>query len=141
MNIVTLDIDDYRQLLDLWDVCGLPYKPEGRDTRGKIRKEIERQPEYWKAVYDGSKLIGVAVGTDDGRKGWINRLAVLPEYRNHGLGTSLVRSLEEEFDKKGIKIIGILIEGDNPESMVFFEKRGYVDHDIRYYSKRESDET
>ncbi len=141
MEIRTLDIDDYHRLLYLWDICGLPYKPKGRDTRKRIEKEIERHPEYWKAVYELGDLVGVIVGTDDGRKGWINRLAVLPGYRDKGLGTKLLGCMEEEFYNKGIKIIGALIEGDNPESMRFFEKRGYIDHDIRYYSKRESDET
>ncbi len=141
MEYKTFDPEDYYALLDLWDLCGLPYKPMGRDTRERIEREVEKQPEYWKAVYDGDRLVAIVVGTDDGRKGWINRLAVLPEYRNQGIGTRLVKLMEDEFYAKDIRIIGILIEGDNPESMRFFERMGYVDHDIKYYSKRESDET
>ncbi len=138
MRISTVDIQDYEDMMELWGICGLPYKPRGRDTRDKIRKEIQREPEYWKAFYEGDRMVAVAFGTDDGRKGWINRLAVHPEHRNRGLGTRLVSALEEEFYNKGIEIIGVLIEGDNPESMKFFEKLGYEDLDIRYYSKRKS---
>ncbi len=141
MEIKKPDIEDYDQLIDLWDICGLPYKPKGRDIRERIEKEMETHPEYWKGVYDDNRLVGVVVGTDDGRKGWINRLAVLPEFRGKGIGTKLLVSMEEEFYKKGMGIIGALIEGDNPDSLEFFEKRGYIDHDIRYYSKRERDES
>ncbi len=141
MEYRTFAPKDYDSLLRLWDICELPYKPKGRDTRERIEREVEKQPEYWKAVYDDNKLIAIIVGTDDGRKGWLNRLAVLPEYRNNGIGTRLVELMEEEFYRKEIKIIGTLIEGDNPESMRFFENLGYVDLDIKYYSKRESDET
>ena len=141
MEYRTFDPEDYHELLALWDICGLPYKPKGRDTLDKIKKEVQSHPEYWKAVYHHGDLIGIVVGTDDGRKGWINRLAVLPEHRNQGIGSRLVELLEEEFYSKDIKIIGTLIEGDNPESMRFFEKRGYVDLEIRYYSKRESEDT
>lgn len=141
MEYRTFDPEDYHELLALWDICGLPYKPKGRDTPDKIKKEVQSHPEYWKAVYHHGDLIGIVVGTDDGRKGWINRLAVLPEHRNQGIGSRLVELLEEEFYSKDIKIIGTLIEGDNPESMRFFEKRGYVDLEIRYYSKRESEDT
>ncbi len=141
METRTPDMEDYVDLIALWDICGLPYKPRGRDTRERIEREIEKNPEYWKGVYDGTRLVAVIVGTDDGRKGWINRLAVLPEYRGRGIGTELVKSMENEFRKKGIGIVGTLIEGNNEDSMSFFEKLGYLDHDIRYYSKRESDET
>ncbi len=138
MELRIVDIKDYDKIIDLWDMCGLPYKPLGRDTKKRITREIREDPEYWKGFYDGDRLVAVVFGTDDGRKGWINRLAVHPEYRNRGLGTRLVKSLEKEFDRRGFEIIGILIEGDNPESMRFFEGLGYVELGIRYYSKRKS---
>ncbi len=138
MRYETPDISEYERILELWNECGLPYKPEGRDTRENLAKEIRKQPEYWVGAYDGDKLIGIIVGTDDGRKGWINRLAVDEEYRDQGIGTELVNKLEEVFEEKGFKIWAALIEPDNPESMEFFEKRGYEDLGIKYYSKRKS---
>ncbi len=139
MRYETPDISEYERILELWDECDLPYKPEGRDTRENIEKEIKRQPEYWLGAYDDKKLIGIIVGTDDGRKGWINRLAVDEEYRGQGIGTKLVKELEKEFENKGFKIWAALIEPDNPKGMEFFEKMGFEDLDIKYYSKRESD--
>lgn len=139
MRYVTPDISEYDRILELWDQCDLPYKPEGRDTKENIAKEIKEQPEYWIGAYDGKKLIGIIVGTDDGRKGWINRLAVDKNYRGQGIGTKLVKLLEQEFEDKGFKIWAALIEPDNPEGMEFFEKMGFEDSDIKYYSKRESD--
>ena len=141
MEIHPLDISEYHRIIELWHICGLPYKPLGRDTEAKIGMEMERNPEYWKGIYHDQRLVAVVFGTDEGRKGWINRLAVQPEYRGKGLGTSLVKALEKEFYRKGIEIIGVLIEGDNLESMRFFEGLGYEDLDIRYYSKRNSDDS
>lgn len=139
MKYKTPDISEYERILELWDQCDLPYKPEGRDTREKISKELRKQPEYWIGAYDGKILVGIIVGTDDGRKGWINRLAVDKRYRGQGIGTKLVKLLEKEFENKGFKIWAALIEPDNPEAMEFFEKKGFEDLDIKYYSKRESD--
>ncbi len=141
MELRSVDIKDFNRIIELWDNCGLPYKPLGRDTEEKIHEEIKHNPEYWKGIYDGSKLVAIVFGTDDGRKGWINRLAVDIDYRDRGLGRRLVESLEKEFDKRGLELIGVLIEGDNPESMEFFEYLGYEDLDIRYYSKRKSEES
>ncbi|MFO8108995.1 MAG: GNAT family N-acetyltransferase [Thermoplasmata archaeon] len=138
MEFRTVNITDYDRIIELWDMCGLPYKPLGRDTKEKVSREIKEEQEYWKGFYDDSKLVAVVFGTDDGRKGWINRLAVHPDYRNRGLGTRLVEAMEKEFHSRDIEVIGVLIEGDNPESMKFFEHLGYVDLQIKYYSKRES---
>ena len=139
MRYETPDISEYKRILELWDQCDLPYKPEGRDTRDKIAKELRKQPGYWIGAYDGKTLVGIIVGTDDGRKGWINRLAVDKRYRGQGIGTKLVKLLEKEFENKGFKIWAALIEPDNPDAMEFFEKNGFEDLDIKYYSKRESD--
>ncbi len=139
MRYETPDISEYERILELWDECGLPYKPEGRDTKENIAEEIRKQPEYWIGSYDCDTLVGIIVGTDDGRKGWINRLAVDKDYRNEGIGSKLVNLLEKEFEDKGFKIWAALIEPDNPDAMEFFEKKGFEDLDIKYYSKRESD--
>ena len=139
MRYETPDISEYERILELWDECDIPYKPEGRDTRENIAKEIKKQPEYWIGAYDDKTLVGIIIGTDDGRKGWINRLAVDEEYRGQGIGTKLVKLLEQEFEDKGFKIWAALIEPDNPKGMEFFEKMGFEDLDIKYYSKREND--
>ena len=139
MRFETPSIDEYDRILELWKMCDLPYKPEGRDKKENIEKEIEKQPEYWIGVYYGDELVGIIVGTDDGRKGWINRLAVDEDYQGMGLGKELVKRLEDVFEEKGFKIWAALIEPDNPEAMRFFEKMGFEDLDIKYYSKRESD--
>ncbi|MFO7792600.1 MAG: GNAT family N-acetyltransferase [Candidatus Saliniplasma sp.] len=139
MEFRTPSIKEYERILELWDEAGLPYKPEGRDTRENIATELKEQPEYWIGAFKDNNLVGIVFGTDDGRKGWINRLAVDKEYRSQGIGTELVRRLESVFKKKGFKIWAALIEPDNPEGMEFFEYLDFEDDQIRYYSKRASD--
>jgi len=137
-ELKTPSIEDYEDILQLWDKAGLPYKPEGRDTRENIERELEEHPEYWIGAYEEDVLVGIVFGTDDGRKGWINRLAVTKEYRGQGIGRTLVEELEQVFEQKGFKIWATLIEPDNPEAMDFFEHLGFEDKNIKYYSKRES---
>ncbi len=138
-KLSTPSIEEYERILELWDEAGLPYKPEGRDTRENIKRELEEQPEYWIGAYEEGKLVGIVFGTDDGRKGWINRLAVAEKYRGQGIGRDLVEKLERIFEDRGFKIWAVLIEPDNPEAMDFFEYLGFEDANIKYYSKRESE--
>ncbi len=139
LKLDTPSIEEYERILELWDEVGLPYKPEGRDTKENIEEELEEQPEYWIGAYVDKKLVGIVFGTDDGRKGWINRLAVAKDYRGQDIGRTLVEELERVFEHKGFKIWAALIEPDNPEAMDFFEHLGFEDKNIKYYSKRESE--
>ena len=133
-------ITDYDSLIDLWSSAGLPHKPEGRDTRQNISREIGHPNAVFLVAEKEGCLIGSAFGTHDGRKGWINRVAVLPAKRRKGIAAALVREVEKRLKEKGVCIIACLVEEWNKESLNFFQKVGYVCHkDIFYLTKREGD--
>lgn len=140
MEIRTLSLDAYESLIALWERSGLSYRPAGRDAKEEMRFEFERNQDLILGAFEGEELIGAAIGTDDGRRGWINRLAVEPEYRKKGVATELIHNLENALKKRGRKIVCTLIENDNTESLSLFENAGYIKHhDIVYMSKREGD--
>ena len=140
MEIRSLSVAEYDAVIELWKRAGLPFKAKGRDGREHMSKELRENPDLFLGAYEEEELIGVIVGTDDGRKGWINRLAVLPEYRHVGVARALIASCEEAFRKRGRRIICRLVE-DNFESLELFKKAGYVKHnDIFYLSKREDED-
>ena len=151
---------DYREMLSVWERAGLPFKPTGRDSRKHILRQLGLPTAlYLKAVEYGpggrtrgtpagkawgrkgrGRMVAVVLGTHDGRKGYVNRLAVLPGYRRKGLGKRLVRELERRFSKIGIGIITCQIEDWNTVSLKVFKQLGYVlHHDIHYLSKRKVD--
>jgi ribosomal protein S18 acetylase RimI-like enzyme len=132
---------DYDAVMSLWQVSGLPLKPDGRDSRDKILKEITQETATFLVAEDDGRLIGTVLATHDGRKGWINRLAVLPEFRHRGIARLLLKEAEDSLYRRGLEIITCLIEDDNPGSMAFFQKAGYIKHeDIIYFSKRKNKE-
>ncbi len=90
---------------------------------------------------ENGRLIGVVLATNDTRKGWINRLAIDPDYRRQGYGEQLVRAAEEALRAAGMKLIAAFIEEGNAASLMLFEKLGYAVHpNIYYVSKRDSNE-
>ncbi len=142
IEIRELTIDDYEALVALWDETGLPYRPKGRDRREAVARELAQNSSVFLAAEEDGMLVGAVLGTQDGRKGWINRLAVRPSHRRRGIGRALVNALETRLQSMGIEIVGCLIEDWNESSMAFFARLGYVHHpDIAYYSKRRSPET
>ena len=80
---------------------------------------------------------GSVFGTHDGRKGWINRVAVAPEFQRQNIAKKLIAKVEDRFSELGIDIIACLVEDWNTNSLQVFEKLGYKKHsDMVYFSKR-----
>ena len=137
VRIRSLVIEDYDRLIALWQAAGLSYRPGGRDRRSSIESQIAASTSVFLAAAEAGELVGAVLGTHDGRKGWINRLAVLPSRRREGIGLALVKEVEKRLEALGIHIVTCLIEDWNAESMEFFERIGYVEHgECVYYSKR-----
>ena len=140
-EIKPISSDEYDALINLWSKCGLPHRPKGRDSFVNMKKEFERMETFFLGMYDGDKMIGSIVGTSDGRKGWLNRLAIDPDYRGQGLGGKLIERCETHLYDLGLKIIACLIEEWNTPSLSVFEKAGYaITNEILYCSKRESED-
>jgi ribosomal protein S18 acetylase RimI-like enzyme len=130
---------DYESLISLWKRSQLPYRPMGRDSKARIAREIDRPNAIFLIAEMDGEVIGSVFGTHEGRKGWINRLAVLPAYRKRGIAARLVAEVERRLTEQGIDIIACLIEEWNTVSIEVFENLGYARHrDIFYFSKRKN---
>ena len=141
MRVHKLTINDYNEIVSLWSRAGLPYKPKGRDSRAAMELQMKKSPNFFLGVYDGDRLVGTVIASWDYRRGWINRLAVDPKYRQMGVAQKLVGAAEKVLRKKGARIIGALVDDCNISSLGLFKKCGYVEHhDVVYLSKRDSDE-
>lgn len=137
MKIRKLKTGDYDELVGLWRRAGLEFRPAGRDSRESIAKQIEKFGDLMVVAEKDGQMAGAAIGSHDHRKGWINRVAVSPEWRRKGVAKALVNRLEEEFGKLGIKVMCILIKDDNESSISLFEGLDYSNLDkVKYYSKR-----
>lgn len=136
--IKELGVEDYPKILALWEVAGLSWRPVGRDHSDRIKKQLEKKNVFFLGDMKNDDLQGVVMVTHDGRKGWINRLAVHPEHRRKGIAQKLLDGAESRlFQTEGIEVISALIFDDNKPSLSLFEKNGYESwSNIKYYSKR-----
>ena len=133
-----LGIEHIDSILALWQQAELPYKPAGRDRRDRLEERITSGRDCFFGLFDDGMLAGVILATHDGRKGWVNRLAVDPAYRHRGLAQRLIARAEQHLRAEGIEIIAALIEGYNRASLELFQKCGYkVFEDIHYLTKRD----
>ncbi len=142
MKIRSLTIADYYQIVALWKRAGLPFTPLGRDRKGAVQAQMAEDPDFFLGVFEDNRLVGVVIATSDGRKGWINRLAVDPDFRRRGLAEKLISEAENALHKHGIRMFCALIDDDNEVSKLLFRKCGYKEHrDIVYFRKKPNDRT
>jgi N-acetylglutamate synthase len=162
-----LGVEDYPEILALWQQAGLHVRPEGRDgpeafarqlalgyqrviglravpaattTSGSAGKGPDVQADASHSPAPDpteAPLVAVAVLTHDGRKGWINRLAVSPAYRRRGLAQILIAEAERWFVADcGLEVWAALIESWNQSSRALFASLDYQPYEVVYVSKR-----
>jgi amino-acid N-acetyltransferase len=87
-------------------------------------EDLDRAPEptFWVARDDAGRPIG-AVGLErHGDVGLLRSLVVMPGRRRHGLGRTLVRTLEEHASATGVAQLVLLTE----TAETFFRRLGYA---------------
>ena len=135
-NIRKLTIDDYDDIIRVWSDSGLPTRPQGRENREVFAREMADPNVAVFGFFENDRMLAVGIANWDGRRGWINRVAVDPDSRGRGLGGMMIRECENFLKEKGALVMAALIEEVNTPSMACFEKAGYnCLPEIKYFSK------
>ncbi len=104
------------------------------DTIEDIQRAIKEQASIVLVAEKDARLVGSVIGTFDGWRGNMYRLAVHLEYRRQGIARKLVDEVENRLAGIGVKRISVLVETDHPWAVGFWDARGY-EHDrviLRY---------
>ena len=137
LEIRRAEREDIDNIVSLWNRAGLHYQPIGRDSRANLEREIDDPSVDVLVAFSDRMMIGTVIGTNDGRKGWVNRLAIDPDHRGKGVAQALVGRVEVCFKARSLKIYCCLINAGNGPSQCLFERIGYDRHpEVIYYSKK-----
>ncbi|WFE53733.1 GNAT family N-acetyltransferase [Micromonospora sp. WMMD1155] len=112
---------DYDRVAALWTAAG-------RDvlTRAELTAKLTRDPQLFLVAEVDRTLVGVVLGTYDGRRGMILRLAVDPAYRRRGLARLLVAALEERLAALGCPRVNLLVLPQDTGALRFWRALGYL---------------
>jgi ribosomal protein S18 acetylase RimI-like enzyme len=83
---------------------------------------------------DGT-IIGSVLGSDDGRRGWVNHLAIHPDHQGQGWGRTLIQTITSRLKAQGCEKINLLITGANQQVIPFYQANGFGFDDIIYMTK------
>jgi ribosomal protein S18 acetylase RimI-like enzyme len=135
LNIRTFKFpDDYLTVVELWERSGPGIKVGRSDTLDEVAKKIQRDPDLFLVATIQDEIIGAVIGGFDGRRGMVYHLAVDKEYRQSGVGTALMESLEDRLREKGCLRSYLMVRKENNAAQ-FYEKQGWLALDIKMFGK------
>ena len=98
-------------------------------------------PTIWFLAEEGTEIAGVCLCRPEGHAGpefgWVNVLGVRPRWRRRGLGRALLLHAFQEFRARGMRGVGLGVDGLNPTGAVrLYEQAGmYVAQRLDQYAK------
>jgi len=115
--------EEAEAVLSLWSQA--EATPGVTDTVEDLTRAIVDSPAIVLVVESKGRLIGSIIGSFDGWRGNIYRLAVHPDYRRQGIARALVTEIEQRLGKQGAKRIIAPVEKDHPWAMGFWRAANY----------------
>jgi ribosomal protein S18 acetylase RimI-like enzyme len=127
-STVTFKPEFLNDVVDLWKKCSLVI-PQN-DPVEDIQKKVEFQPElFFIGLLDGKVIGSIMIGYE-GHRGWINYLAVAPEYQRRGYGSQLVHRGIDELRRIGCLKVNLQVRNTNTAVINFYKHLGFKDDNV-----------
>ena len=134
LEIRPFNRDDQEQVIDLWQRCGL-VEPQN-DPRLDIERKLRTGSELFLIGEQGGSIVTVAMGGYEGHRGWVNYLAVDPDFRGQQLGRAMIENLERRLLAQGCPKLNLQVRSTNADVIAFYEALGYRVDPVTSLGKR-----
>jgi ribosomal protein S18 acetylase RimI-like enzyme len=114
---------DTGAVLELWRQADAT--PGVTDNADDLRRAVTESQAHVLVAEAEAQIVGSIIGTFDGWRGNIYRMAVHPNYRRRGIARALVGEVEKRLARQGAKRITALVEKDHPWATSFWQAVGY----------------
>lgn len=139
MDYRRMQITDYDDVVALWhETDGLSLRDA--DSPEGIATYLQRNPGLSFIAVDASGVVGTIMAGHDGRRGYVQHVAVADRARQTGVGSRLVELCLEALKSRGIYKSHVHVLGNNEAGRRFWVNRGWMHRsEIVMYSFINSD--
>jgi ribosomal protein S18 acetylase RimI-like enzyme len=129
-----MEISDYPQVIGLWSETEAMLLRDA-DSQENIAKYLKRNPGLSFVATQNEVVIGAILVGTDGRRGYVQHLAVHSSCRGIGVGKKLIDSTVDALANYGIAKTHLFVANENLNAQSFYEKLGWFPRDeVRMYS-------
>ena len=134
MQIRAFTADDQEAVIALWRQCDLvqPWNDPKRD----IQRKLQVRPDLFLVGAVNGKIVATVMAGYEGHRGWLNYLAVAPEFQRRGYGRAIVAAAEALLREVGAPKINLQIRTSNKAVVEFYQRLGYSMDDVVSMGKR-----
>ena len=138
MNIRPFTPSDEPAVITLWQQCGIVRS--WNDPHKDITRKLTTQSELFLVGEIDDIPVATVMAGFDGHRGWVNYLAVSPEYQRKGLGRKLMQYVERCLVERGCPKLNLQIRAENDAVVKFYQGLGYDVDDVVSMGKRLSED-
>lgn len=133
--IKTYRDEHFAGVKELWE-NSFPDDPPWNRAEVVIPAKLADQPDLFLVAINGTAVVGAALAGYDGHRGWLYSVAVSQAHCRQGIGSMLVRAMEDRLKKRGCKKINLQILALNMSLLTFYHALGYNTEDRISMGKR-----
>ncbi len=115
---------DRSSVVALWETV-FPDDPPHNAPSKVFDAKLAVQDDLLLVAVDENAVIGTTMAGYDGFRGWLNRVAVLPQHQRRGVATALVHHAMRQLRTAGCTKVNIQIRSTNAEVRGFYESLGF----------------
>jgi ribosomal-protein-alanine N-acetyltransferase len=115
--------------------AGLPWSW----TQSRVRYYVRNADSAVIVAREGRRIVGFAIMEFHDSHGHLNLLAVLPGWRQRGVGRSLVEWLQDSARVAGVFLVRLELRATNKAARTFYSRLGYIETGVSplYYAGQE----
>jgi len=130
---------DEDAVVELWLACKLVGAQN--NPRKDIARKLRVNPEWFLVGEVDGKIVATCIVGYEGHRGWINYLAVAPEYQKRGIARQIMEEAERLLRQAGCPKINLQVRTANAQVIEFYKRIGFKVDDVVSMGKRlETDE-
>lgn len=129
---------DYEAVIELWQQTE-SLSLRDSDSKASIGAYLARNPGLSFVAHVADNLVGAVLVGTDGRRGYLQHLAVSAESRGQNIGYQLVQKSIAALAEIGIAKTHLFVYQDNLDAQGFYENLGWFPRDeVRMFSYNSS---